>query len=186
MKKNNRVILCTTLFYLLVHLDALARNNAHLSPHVHGVSELTVAVEKQSIELEIKYPAIDILGFEHKAKTAKDIEITNDVKIILSQHEELFAFTNSECLLMDQQLDISSIHNMNNTEDEKHNNKEVKHHEVIASYHYHCKEVPTLLTITVNAFDHFSAIHQINTRWLTEEQQGSVLLSPKNRVIKLR
>jgi hypothetical protein len=154
--------------------------------HVHGVSELTVAIEKQSIELEIKYPAIDILGFEHKAKTIKDIEITNNVKRILSRDEELFTFTDGKCLLIDQQLDMSSVHNMKNIEDEKNKNEEIKHHEVITSYYYHCKETPTLLTITVNAFDHFSAIHQINARWLTDEKQGSVILSPVNRVIKLK
>jgi hypothetical protein len=188
MKKNisDPIMLCVALLSLLVHKNTLAQNKPHFHSHVHGVSELTIAIEEKSLEIEIKYPAMDVLGFEHKVKTVKDKEIAENVKIILNQHGDLFSFTNSECLLKDKQLDMSSIDNIKNTEHEEHNSEEIKHHEVIASYYYHCQEAPTLSTITINVFDHFSAIHQINTRWLTEEQQGSIILSPTNRVIKLR
>lgn len=42
-----------------------------LGAHVHGHGTLNIAVETTRVELELEAPGMDIVGFEHEAKTAE-------------------------------------------------------------------------------------------------------------------
>src|SRR5690606_41217224 len=42
-----------------------------LGPHVHGQGTLAVAIEGNNVQIEFVAPGMDIVGFEHKADTAR-------------------------------------------------------------------------------------------------------------------
>jgi hypothetical protein len=178
----------------LMHISGQAAGMVILDPHVHGLSELTMTIEKQTLEIEVTSPAINIVGFEHRAKTKKNIALVQKARIRLSRHEDLFSFSGGACILIDKSVDISSITKANNlvTDLHEHGHEHINdtekfsHREVIGHYRYYCKKASTLTAITVKIFDQFVGINQIKARWLNETQQGSVTLSPTKQIINLR
>ncbi|WP_189379333.1 DUF2796 domain-containing protein [Thalassotalea profundi] len=184
---------------LFLHNRSLSKANSEFSSHTHGISELTIAIENQWLEIEIISPAINIVGFEHKAITETELAAVKNSASLLSKHEHIFIFTGGNCVINNQTINMSSIapnmpsgdskhlhSHKNNNEYKTHHHQNTDHGEVIANYRYHCKKSSTLSAITVKVFDLFVGISQINTVWITENQQGSVILNPTNKVINLR
>ena len=170
-------------------------NAQTIDSHVHGLSEMFIALENKTLEIEIESPAINLVGFEHKAETKSDKAAVKKVIKLLSRHHEIFSLSGGDCSLVNSTIDASSIIDTQHQENashkhehghDQHHNKEAKHYEVISSYRYHCKKPSTLTAITVNMFDQFSGVEQIETRWLTEAKQNSITLTPMKQDIKLR
>lgn len=206
----NRQLLCITLLGALVQTSCLAKGAVSLNAHVHGVSELTIALEKQQLEIELRSPAINLFGFEHSAITTSDKTVVNKAKLLLEKQHELFSFSGGDCVLVNKFTDVSSVihsqqiktlqdinvHNHNDKhgdhdDHDDHQNKHtmndnVKHHEVVAKYNFRCKTPLTLSTVKVKLFEFFSGIEQIKVMWLTEFQQGASVLNTNNRSIRLK
>lgn len=200
---NIRIINIISLTFILIslfmHNKSLANVSAKFTSHTHGISELTIAIEKQWLEIEIISPAINIVGFEHKALKDAELAAVKKATSLLIKHEQLFLLTGGSCVLDNQTIDVSSItaskfsndseylhsHKSSNNHD-NHEYSHTGHGEVIANYRYHCKKASTLSAITVKVFDLFVGVSQINTVWINENKQGSVILNPTNKVINLR
>ena len=60
------------------------------------------------------------------------------------------------------------------------------HSEVSASYVYRCDNTEKLKSINVALFEHFSGLEKINVNWVTETQQGQVILRSASSIIKLK
>jgi len=193
------------------HATKAAANTVSFEAHVHGLSELTIAIEKQALEIEIISPAINIVGFEHKATTPNEIAAVKSATSVLNSPANIFAFSGGSCSLIEKTIDTSSIisakHLQNDTHEKKHlhthqhshehehehehephdKNTEVSNHsEIIAHYRYYCKKASTLRAITVKVFDQFAGVDEIHAKWLTETQQSSITLNPTHQVINLR
>jgi hypothetical protein len=181
------------LLSLLVHVNTFADENITFDAHVHGLSEMTVAIDKDVLDVEITSPAINLVGFEHKVKTKEDKHAVKNAKLLLNNPEKVLLFSGGDCELINQSIDISSIIATHNHTEKKHEKQHMhkdsgggSHSEVIASYRYQCKKISTLNTITVTVFKLFSGINKVQALWITESQQGATTLSAKNNVINLR
>ena len=190
MKKYilNNAMITTVLFSACINSNAQV-----IDSHVHGLSELTIAIENKTLEIEIISPSINLVGFEHKAKTKRDIATVKKVIKQLNNQNNVIYFSGGNCLLIDKSIDVSSIidehylkNKTHNNHDEHQHENHANHYDIVSYYHYHCEKASTLTTITVNMFDHFLGINQIAARWVTEQQQGSKTLSPTKNIIKLR
>lgn len=53
----------------LLTMPAVAQDVRQLPPHVHGTSELTIAVEGKNLSMELHAPGNDIVGFEYLPST---------------------------------------------------------------------------------------------------------------------
>ncbi|EBA06205.1 zinc uptake protein ZrgA [Sagittula stellata] len=63
----------TTALVLSVSATALmAQENRELGAHVHGVTEVKIAVEGNEVEILFEAPGMDIVGFEHVASSDAD------------------------------------------------------------------------------------------------------------------
>ena len=62
----------------LCGVTAYANERRHHDSHEHGVAELNIAIESNTIELELHSPAESIVGFEHTAKTAAEKKLQAD------------------------------------------------------------------------------------------------------------
>jgi hypothetical protein len=56
----------------LFSVPAAAEGARHADAHVHGVSHLQIAVEGARVEIELRSPGADIVGFEHAAASDAD------------------------------------------------------------------------------------------------------------------
>jgi len=154
-------------------------------------------MEGEKLEIQLKSPAMNLLGFEHKARTKNDIAAVENADALLGKPDSLFSFSGGRCHLTNSSVDLSGVsysgHDVHEDEAETHghehedNHAERKSHsEIIASYHYYCKSLATLSSITVALFDVFPGIHQVHALWISEKQQGRKSLDAENRIINLK
>ncbi len=68
---------------LFVSLFAGAQDKKHREhrAHSHGHAELSIAIDSLVGQLEFKSPAESIVGFEHKAKSDKDVQRLTTAKV---------------------------------------------------------------------------------------------------------
>ena len=97
--------------------------------HLHGVSELMLALDKGSLEIHFESPAANIVGFEHKARTQDQIKMLNEAKDILDTPEKIFVFIGGDCDLQMSDVNIAGLLNETQTEHREHReHREHKEH----------------------------------------------------------
>ena len=92
-----------------------------LDAHVHGLSELTIAMDTKTIELQLISPAMNLVGFEHKASSKQDIAAVKQAELILGQHNSLFLIAGGDCEHLSTSIDSDGLLEAGAHEDqEKH------------------------------------------------------------------
>ena len=196
------------LLAALVHSWCFAQTLTNVNAHVHGLAEMTIAIEKQTLEIEFTAPGADLVGFEHSANSKDELEQVNKTQLQLSNTKQLFSFMGGQCQIHHKKIDLSSfskpdLHTKSHFDEEhqlnhhksNHNaeNKKttvpqmVKHSELRAVYHYQCKNIAELSAITVTLFDEFPGIEQMNVLWLNDGEfgikHGAIMLSTDDNVV---
>ena len=156
--------------------------------HLHGHVELRLALENTSLELYLESPSVNIVGFEHRATSAQQIQTAEYAKSILELPTEIFSFSDGNCSLSQSNVDFSAI--LQTTESHKlgdhHEAQEVDHSEITAGYKYNCQQGVELDIIRVELIEYFPGIEKIKVIWLTDTKQGTVELTPKSNLIRIR
>ncbi len=188
--------------------------------HVHGHSELTLAIEGDRLELGLESPSGNLLGFEHRATTPEQLRAVEAARAVLESPQSLFVFVGSRCTLEYAEIDTTALsgpaeqhhdehggeeHHHDDDHDRGHDNDHDQHHdqdhnehheessgdgethsEISASYRYRCGDTSQLKSVSVELFDRFEGIEQINAMWITDSGQGAAQLRPGAKVIELR
>ena len=190
------------VFFFLISFAGFI-NNAYaeqaegsLEAHVHGLSELTVALDNDAVEIQLTSPAMNLVGFEHRATSKKDIAAVENAESILRKHKALFSFSGSVCKHLETAIDTSTLiaiddHQHESHMDEHHHghkdhDEDESHSEIVANYKYSCKDASKLSSIEVALFDYFRGIHEIHAMWVVHSQQGSKELTANNTVVQFR
>ena len=184
MKKSIIVTIALFCFMSLMKSHAIEHTS-----HVHGLAEMAIVIENDRVNIEIKSPAMNLVGFEHKAITQKHIAAVNTAELLLSNPKKIFSFAGAHCQLINKSIDLSPIkkeHHHVEKEHKKSIHKQNNHSEVTAYYDYHCEKKSALSAITVTLFDLFPSLQKTYVMWATETQQGAITLSATNNVINLR
>ena len=169
---------------------------ANLGAHVHGVSELNIVIEGNKLEIQLRSPAINILGFEHKASTEQQIRKVKQSEVKLNDHNALFSFSSGGCRLTQAKIDLSDLIEHKTTEKDAHDHhkndldhsqeqedEHGDHSEIVAHYYYDCDDMDELSSISLDFFDVFPAMQQINGIWITTSEQGAASLTRSNKTI---
>jgi hypothetical protein len=206
----NKLILCilsmAVPLFIGVQSVYAERGAESLDAHVHGLSELTIAMDAKSIEIQLISPAMNLVGFEHKATSKQDIAAVKKAELILGQQDSLFLIAGGDCEYLSTSIDSGDLlesesHHEKHDDHDKHNDHDdhekhddhddhdghdqgETHSEMVASYSYTCKDSSKLSSLTVGLFTSFTGIHKINTLWVTPSKQGSNMLSAKNPTIE--
>lgn len=178
LKNFLSIILGVSIF---LNTNYLYANGAH----VHGVSEVMMAIEDSYIDIQFKSPASDLLGFEHQARTKKEVDTVNSVNSLLAKHDSLFGFLGGNCRLADSSTNLSNI--IEKEDSHKHDHEEIENHnDVIANYRFKCSSIEKLSEMTFSVFKVFPSTHEIQFVWISDKGQNMKKLTPKNNKVKLR
>jgi len=80
-----------------------------LGAHVHGHGTLNIAVEGTRVELELEAPGMDLVGFEHEAKTDAQKAAIEAAKTKLKDPLSLFKLPDAaNCKLADAKIEIAA------------------------------------------------------------------------------
>ncbi|MDG2115553.1 MAG: DUF2796 domain-containing protein [Porticoccaceae bacterium] len=154
--------------------------------HLHGYVELTLALERGSLEIHLESPAVNIIGFEHKATSQKQLQTIEQARQTLEASVELFSFDGGDCSLKQATADFPALAEHSAHDEEEHKTTEESHSEITAHFEYDCEQDAGLDSINVNLIDHFPTIEKIKAMWVTDVKQGAVELTAKSNIIRLR
>lgn len=78
----------------------LAQDHREMGAHVHGVSQLQIAMEHGHLEMNLTSPGMDIVGFEYDASTAQDKDaVEAAIRTLIQPEKILVPAAAAECRL---------------------------------------------------------------------------------------
>lgn len=174
--------------------SAFASNEMH-EAHVHGVSDLTIAVDKNLIEINFTSPTINLMGFEGRAQNKEQLKTVEQTRKKLTQYGKLFSFSGTGCVMAKSALNLPDLspeepshhHHSHHGHGHEHSHEhmiERQHTNVTAMYQYRCQDNEKLSGINVNLFDLFPATEQVKTQWINKDKQGAATLTKKNKMVQ--
>lgn len=101
MKGHVRLVL--VCIGLLVPAVATAERRDH-GAHVHGMAEMDIAALAGELEIALRSPAVNIVGFEHEPRTEEQRQRMQDALEALRDGAALFAFGETACTLRDAEV----------------------------------------------------------------------------------
>ncbi len=179
-----RHLLLALPFALLPLAIAQAEEHHHdheehgsLSAHEHGVARLNAALDGKTLELELESPAMNLLGFEHAAKSDTDKTRVATARAQLEQPLALFALPAAAgCKLASQEIE-SPLFGGDEHHDEHAKGHDHEHSEVHAHYRFDCASPEALKTLDLTRlFKTFPATLKIQVQLIGPQgQQGTEL-----------
>ena len=151
--------------------------------HVHGLSYLKIALENQTLLVEINSPLMDIVGFEGEPRTKvqKDsiVLATNKLRTI----GNVLIFKGGSCV--EKKIDVNLGHDHGAEQSHSEHDHDT-HSEVSAVYKFECSEPEELQEIAVLLPNQFSRMEKIKAQWTTPDSQGQITLDKNKNIINLR
>ena len=177
MRKN---IYYSLLLSALVTVS-VAEETRQVDKHEHGVGELNIAVEGNSIDLEFMIPGADIVGFEYKAKSEADIALVNDALIKFDEFNNIFSIpSTSNCNLVEADISINQGDNHKDEHDDhdEHEDEhdlddhdehdEEAHNEFVAHYSFNCGNIKEIDRISFPYFTTFPNSGELEVQFVSE------------------
>ena len=122
------VVTLLSIPLIFAGLDNVAyatQKGSNLDAHVHGLSELTIAMDDHVLDIQFASPAMNLLGFEYKATSDKDIATVKKVESLLLKPNQLFSLSDAGCTHVNTTFDLSDHID---TEDHKQHHDHEDHH----------------------------------------------------------
>ena len=207
--QSQRWLLRVIALGLVVFVAPLAAGaTGQHAAHVHGVAEITLAVEDRKVEIVLMAPAMSVVGFEHEAASEVQVEAVSSARRLLSNGAALFDFKGARCELQQADVDVSAVlnsaetghtghddHDTHESEeefyggDESHgaDEGEQSHSDISAHYTFVCAQGETATKPCASALRGIavSGLETINAAWVSDTAQGAVQLTATKRLIQL-
>ncbi len=171
--------------------------------HVHGMAKLNLALEGKETHIELDSPAANIVGFEHAPSSQAEHAALDKAVGTLQHGDHLFQFNGAAGCRMEKAMIRSTLlgeahdehshdhdphheahrHDHQTHEHEEHREKET-HSDIKVVYHFECRQPSKLDQLTVELFETFPAMEQLEVQYVIGGKQGAVELTARNPVVK--
>lgn len=136
----------------------------HHGAHVHGVSDLDVAIDRGVVEVDIHGPGINFVGFEHAPRTDQEKQALADATGTLQQPASWLVFPEAaRCTLTSAKVADAG------KPDEP---DEDGHMDVSAHYRFACAQPDALTGFDVGLLRAFPHTVKVNVDMVTPSGQG--------------
>jgi hypothetical protein len=184
-----RRLLLALPFALLPLVAAQAHEHDHdhdhehshdsLGAHEHGVASLNVALDGQTLELQLESPAMNLVGFEHAAKSDADKAKVAAAKRELEQPISLFALNSGDCKATQVELESPLFGDADHDHDHDHHAHQGEHSDIHAHYRLECAKANELKQLDLaELFKRFPATEKIQVQLIGPSGQQGVELTP--------
>ncbi|QTN47183.1 DUF2796 domain-containing protein [Ectopseudomonas mendocina] len=178
-----RHLLLALPFVLLPLVAAQAHDHDHehshdsLGAHEHGVASLNAALDGNLLELQLESPAMNLVGFEHAAKSDADKAKVAAAKRELEQPVMLFALDSGDCKATAVELESQLFGDADHDHD--HHAHEGEHSDIHAHYRFECAKANELKQLDLaELFKRFPATEKIQVQLIGPNGQQGVELTP--------
>lgn len=160
--------------------------------HVHGVGQLDVAVDGNTLSLHLDSPLVNLIGFEHAAKNAKDKQLVQAMSRDLRAADKLFITSPAaECRLDTVTLNATGIDqtllgekSAAGAQPSTHASAD-GHADLDADFTFRCKQPQQLREIDVRLFKRFTGFQRVAVQVVTPKRQSAATLTPDNTRLNL-
>ncbi|CAA0112354.1 ZrgA family zinc uptake protein [Zhongshania aliphaticivorans] len=175
----------------LIHAEGAHHQGHSHQAHVHGKAELLVVLEGQQLDIELRSPAVNVLGFEHYTDSPEHQAQMTKVKAALTEAGGLFYFGAGACWLLDQRIDFGALAKVD--DDHKgHSDSDLaaeekpEHSDVQAYYQYRCEQPDKLDSLTADIPVIFPGVESLQVEWIVNGRQGASVLDARRRDVSFR
>lgn len=191
---KNKLPLKLSLLALISLHCGFAHSEAN-EAHVHGVSDLTIVVDKNLIEINLVSPTLNLVGFEGRAENKEQLKAVEHARKQLGQYNKLFSFIDTRCVMAKSSLNIPDLspeepsdhhHGHSHGHNHGHSHDHMlgrQHTDITAMYQYRCQNIDKLSAISIGLFDMFPATEKINAQWIHKNKQGASTLNKQNKTV---
>ena len=92
--------------------------------HVHGVADMNIVWDKKDLNIELKSPSYNIIGFGHKPTNHEQEETIEKAEKKLNSPNELFGFVGPSCKLVKTKIESPFEDHNDKDEHAKHEDKD--------------------------------------------------------------
>lgn len=160
--------------------------HASLGAHEHGAAELDVALDGSVLEIELRSPAMNLVGFEHAPSRDEDKRKIADARQRLEKPDALFGLPSAAgCTLAKTELESplfgdAKAHEYEHAEhkhDHDHDHHE-GHSDINAHYHFECTAPQALQTLNLQSlFETFPGTEKIQAQLIGPNGQRGMQLN---------
>ena len=178
-----RALLLALPFAILPLSLAIAGDHDHdhgsLDKHEHGVSSMNIGLEGNKLQIELESPAMNVVGFEHEAKSAEDKATLAAALAKLEQPLTLISLpAAAECAVT--ALELESLLIGDDEHEHKHDHADEGcevHSDIDADYQLTCAKPEALDSVSLAAlFKAFPGTTKINVQLIGPKgQKGAEL-----------
>lgn len=153
--------------------------------HQHGTAELRIAVEGQTLQIELESPAMNIVGFEHHPRSAAEKKAAQQAAAALRDPGRVFELpATAKCALREMKLEGELVAGKHSHHRSKSKDTDNDHSEIEATYRYTCAQPDALREIDVKLFVLFPKTEKLNLELVGPKgQKADVLTRDKPRVV---
>lgn len=153
------------------HAEDAARQ---MDAHVHGESAFQIAVEGNRVEVVLRAPGADIVGFEHEAESDADKALIEAALETLSDPANVLTMPQSAgCQIKEAEVDL---HGGDNRDHDKHDHDaeaEGGHTEFHAQYTFDCTDPAALTRIDLPFFESFENAMEVHAEYVLGTGAGA-------------
>ena len=185
------------IFIILIFFIGSSMHGYEQHLHIHGQATGSLVITNSEAILEIKIPAISVLGFEHSPSSEDEHQrlanaislLTNDDLVVFFQNQGWFKKKSSVTVsLIENSTDLyvnsEIIHNHDNHDHELHHEiiKET-HAEIILKKHYKFQNPTMINALQTNLFKRLPDVHELNLALIINNTHLTYLLTrPKHEI----
>jgi len=151
-----------------------------LDSHVHGIARLNLVVTESEVLAEFESPAINLVGFEHRAHSEQDKrQLATTLERLRQAEKFIFLPQQSGCKLNAAQ--VESTHSKSDDHghgddhgdehDDEHDDEQSTHSEIHAEYRFECRPGNPIKTIGIGLITEFPGIEKINYQLVSRSGQ---------------
>jgi len=145
--------------------------------HVHGVGNLQIAVDANTLTLNLESPLDNLLGFEHLPHTDKQKAAVRAMADRLNQPATLFLPTPAaQCKPVSTKLDSLVLTPAKKADGDGHADLD-------GEFVFHCEHPQALRDMEVKLFEAFPHMKQLDVQVVSAHSQVAAKLSPKQQRI---
>lgn len=156
------------------HDDHEHAEHGSLDAHEHGAAQLNVVLDGKMLHLQLDSPAMNLLGFEHAAKSDADNAKVAAARSTLAQPLALFGLSAGDCNISKQELESPLF--AQHASSHEHGSE---HSDIHAHYSLDCQKPEELQQLDLGElFKRFPATEKIQVQLIGPNGQQGLELTP--------
>jgi hypothetical protein len=155
-----------------------------LDAHEHGAAQLNIVLDGKVLEVQLDSPAMNLVGFEHAAKSDADKAKISAARSELEKPHALFGLTTGDCALSKKSLQSplfgTSAPEHKHAHDHDHEKAhDSEHSDIAAHYTLQCQQPDDLKQLDLTElFKRFPGTEKIQVQLIGPNGQQGLELTP--------